>query len=151
MRSVSVGAGVCVCSSARPGLNWKKAVDKGALCGTGAALIHAEGLVSRVGALRRGRNLLESPPAPSVPQHLVACCAAGARGPRGAAGRAARAAQPLRGRVVTVPRGQEQTRRFSPSAWQLSRCLPWHNEVCGWGGRDSGLMGGDTKRQEFNH
>lgn len=41
-------------------LNWKTAADKGALCGTRAVLIHAEELVSQVGALSAGRNLLKS-------------------------------------------------------------------------------------------
>lgn len=59
-------------------LNWKKAVDKGALCGTRAELIHAEELVSQVGALSRGKE----PPKilsgfPDSPQHFIACCACG--------------------------------------------------------------------------
>lgn len=53
-----LGAGVCASlrSFTRLKLNWKKAADKGALCGTRAGLIHAEELVSQVGALSRGKK-----------------------------------------------------------------------------------------------
>lgn len=59
-------------------LDWKKAADKGALCGTSAGLIHAEELVSQTGVLRTGKK----PPkilsnfADSL-WHFVACCAGG--------------------------------------------------------------------------
>lgn len=75
-----LGAGVCASlrSLTRLKLNWKKAADKGALCGTRARLIHAEELVSQVGALSRGKK----PPKilsnfPDCLQHFVACCAGG--------------------------------------------------------------------------
>ena len=136
-------------------LNWKKAADKGALCGTRVELIHAEELVWQVEALSRGKkppkilsNFLHSL------QHCVACCAGGslsAPGNKAGRSRAGCVATTLRsGNNSQV--GQQQNRFFSPSAWQLSRCLLWHNEVCSWGGRDFGLMGGgDTKRPKFNH
>lgn len=52
-----LGAGVGV-SALFPQLklNWYKAADKGALCRAGVKLIHAEQLVSQVGALSRGKE-----------------------------------------------------------------------------------------------
>lgn len=65
-------------SSTQLKLNWKKAAGEGAMCGTGAELIHAEELVSQVGALSRGKK----PPKilsnfPDSLQHFVARCASG--------------------------------------------------------------------------
>lgn len=59
-------------------LNWKKAADKGALCGTRAELIHAEGLLSQVGALSRGKKSPKIPSDfPDSLQHFAALCAGG--------------------------------------------------------------------------
>lgn len=50
---------------------------------------------------------------PAAPRCVL--CGGSPWAPRGAAGQAARAAQPLRGRAVTVPRGQEQNLQLGSS------------------------------------
>lgn len=47
---------MCLFALTQLKLNWYKAADKGAMCRTRVKLIHAEELVSQVGALSRGKK-----------------------------------------------------------------------------------------------